>query len=169
MVTTTAVVSGLVCVELLKILEQKPIEILRNAFVNLALPYFGFSEPLKPASTKVRDDWSWTLWDRFEVDGDMTLQNFLDYFKDKHQLEVTMVSAGVSMIYSFFMSRDKLAERLPKKLADVVATVTKQPLPKNKDYLVFEICCNRLEDGEDVDVPYVRYRFRKGEVQVGDE
>ena len=23
----------------------------------------------------------WTLWDRFEIEGDMTLQQFIDYFK----------------------------------------------------------------------------------------
>jgi len=116
MVTTTALVCGLVCVELLKLIQNKKIEDYKNGFVNLALPFFGFSEPISPAKTKIRDNWSWTLWDHFDLDGQLTLQQFLNHFKEKYQLEVTMISCGVCMIYSFFLPKDKLAERLPKKI-----------------------------------------------------
>ena len=81
MITTTAVVSALVCIELLKIHQNRPIEELKNGFVNLALPFVAFSEPLKPPTTKIRDGWEWTLWDRFEVDGELTLQEFIEHFK----------------------------------------------------------------------------------------
>jgi len=102
------------------------------------------------------------LWDRFEIDEgkELTLKEFIEYFKNKHRLEITMISSGVSMIYSFFMAKDKLNERLPKKLSEVISTVSKQSLPENKENLVLEICVNRIEDDEEVDVPYVKYRFR---------
>lgn len=160
MVTTTALITGLVCIEMLKLLQDKPLEKYKNGFVNLALPLFAFSEPLAPPKKTIRDDWGWTLWDRFDIEGDITLQQFLDYFKEKHQLEVTMMSSGVSMLYSFFMAKDRLQERLPMKISTLVETVSKQPLPQNKKYLVLEVCCNRLSDEEDVDTPYVRYKFR---------
>lgn len=161
MVTTTAVVSGLVCLELLKVIQNKPLDMLKNGFVNLALPFTAFSEPIEPPKTKVRDGWEWTLWDRIEVDGDMTLQEFLDHFKEKYQLDVSMISCGVSMIYAFFMSKDKQAERLPKKLSEVITTISKQPLPKDKNHLILEIVVSRLEDDEEVDVPFVKYNFRR--------
>jgi ubiquitin-activating enzyme E1 len=160
MVTTTAVVSGLVCIELLKIHQNKPIEEIKNGFINLALPFCAFSEPIQPAKTKIREGWQWTLWDRFEVEGELTLQEFLDYFKEKHQLEISMVSCGVAMVYAFFMGKDKLAERLPKKLSEVVSIVNKQAIPANKSHLILEICANRLEDDEEVDVPFVKYTFK---------
>jgi len=160
MVTTTALITGLVCIEMLKLVQEKVLEKYKNGFVNLALPLFAFSEPLAPPKKMIRDDWGWTLWDRFDVEGDISLQQFLDYFKEKHQLEVTMMSSGVTMLYSFFMQKDKLQERLPMKISTLVETISKQPLPLNKKYLVLEVCCTRLSDDEDVDTPYVRYKFR---------
>lgn len=160
MVTTTALITGLVCIEMLKLIQNKKIEKYKNGFVNLALPLFAFSEPLAPPKKEITKEWGWTLWDRFDVEGDITLQEFLDHFKNKHQLEVTMISSGVSMLYSFFMGKDKLQERLPMKVSKLIENVSKQPLPANKKYLVMEICCNRMSDDEDVDVPYVRYKFK---------
>jgi ubiquitin-activating enzyme E1 len=161
MVTTTALITGLVCIEMLKLVQDKVIEKYKNGFVNLALPLLAFSEPLAPPKKMIRDDWGWTLWDRFDVEGDISLQQFLDYFKETHKLEVTMMSSGVSMLYSFFMAKDKLLERLPMKISTLVETISKQTLPQNKKYLVLEVCCTRLSDDEDVDTPYVRYKFRK--------
>ena len=83
----------------------------KNGFANLALPFVTFSDPIKaPTSNFLGKDW--TLWDRFVIgeDGEMTLQQFMDYFKDQEKLEITMLSQGVSMLYSFFMPAGKILD-----------------------------------------------------------
>ena len=63
-------------------------------------------------------DVEWTLWDRFDVNGrkedgrEMTLREFLDYFKNEHKLDVNMLSYDVSILYSFFMQKSKVESRM---------------------------------------------------------
>lgn len=127
----------------------------KNGFVNLALPLCSLSEP-SPAKKQKYYDIEWTLWDRFEVKGEMTLSDFLLYFKEKHKLEITMISQGVCMLYSFFQPKAKLQERMSMTMTDVVRKVSKRQIAPHERALVFEICCND-ENDEDVEVPYVRY------------
>ena len=116
--TTTALVTGLVVLELFKIVDGKDdIEQYKNGFVNLALPFFGFSEPIaSPKGEYLSKDGKVTidkLWDRFEVDN-VTLQQFLNDFEQKG-LEITMMSSGVSLLYASFYPPKKLADRMGLK------------------------------------------------------
>lgn len=127
----------------------------KNGFINLALPLFTFSEPTRAKESEYYGI-KWTLWDRFEVTGEMTLGEFLEYFKQEHKLEITMLSQGVCMLYSFFTQKSKLAERMSLPMSEVVRKVSKKQIAAHERALIFEICCND-DTGEDVEVPYVRY------------
>lgn len=190
--TTTAFVTGMVCIELYKLVrlgytdpcgstdagawarpnsdtyseanvkaQEKTLELFKNGFANLALPFFAFSEPMAPAKTEMGQGRKWTLWDRFDINEgkDVTLEQFLQIFKDRFGLEISMISCGVSMLYSSFTSAAKLKERLPTPLSQVAQNVGKMEFTETQKYLVLEVCCND-EEGEDVEVPYIRYCFK---------
>ena len=50
--TTTALVTGAICIELLKVAQRMPLDKLTNTFCNLALPLFTGMTPEPPAVTK---------------------------------------------------------------------------------------------------------------------
>lgn len=161
--TTTAMATGLVCLELYKLLDGKrDIEQYKNSFVNIALPFMAFSEPIAAPKFKFKSpkgEQTWTLWSRFDVRGNPTLQQFIDHFKDDSGLEVTMLSSGVSMLYASFMPPKKSQERLGMKMSELIESVSKKPLPAHARYQIVEMMCDD-EDGEDVEVPYVRVEVK---------
>ena len=156
--TTTALVTGLVNLELYKLLDNKrKLESYSNAFVNLALPFIAFSDPM-PAPVHKFNDEEWTLWSRFEVD-DMPLRDFIQYFHDKHGLDITLVSGNMAMLYADFMPPKKKEERLPMRLRELVEHVTKKPVEPHVRHLSIEIMADDL-NGEDVEVPTVSVRIK---------
>lgn len=190
--TTTAFVTGMVCIELYKLVKmgvtdfpkdqndqawarpnsdtyspenvraaEKTLELFKNGFANLALPFFAFSEPVAAPTTEMGQGRKWTLWDRFDVNEgrDISLEEFLKLFKDRFDLEISMISCGVCMLYSSFTSPAKLRERLPMPLSLVAQSVGKMEFTPTQKYLVLEVCAND-DAGEDVDVPYIRYCFK---------
>ncbi|KDQ20703.1 hypothetical protein BOTBODRAFT_26721 [Botryobasidium botryosum FD-172 SS1] len=152
--TTTALVTGLVCLELYKIIDEKrKLDDYKNGFVNLALPFFGFSEPIA-APKKKYGETEWTLWDRFEFKNDPTLKELVAWFQDKHGLEISMVSSGVSMLWSSFVAPKKSQERLPMKMSALIESVSKKPIPAYQKSVIVEVMAND-EEGEDVEVPFI--------------
>ncbi|KAG6590717.1 putative ubiquitin-activating enzyme [Phytophthora cinnamomi] len=162
--TTTALVTGLVCFEFLKVFQHKPLDHYKNGFVNLALPLFTFAEPIEPKATKTMlkgEEYKWTAWDRLEVDrGDMTLKEFLAYFEKEYDAEVSMLSYGVTILYAMYSQKSRSKERMAMKISDLVRTVTKKPIDPKLKYLILEVCAMDA-DGEDVELPYLRYHYKQ--------
>ncbi|ODV68455.1 ubiquitin-activating enzyme E1 1 [Hyphopichia burtonii NRRL Y-1933] len=157
--TTTALVTGLVCLELYKVVAKNDdIEAYKNGFINLALPFIGFSEPIKSAKGKYNDKEFDQIWDRFELHGDITLKELIDHFQEKEGLEISMLSYGVSLLYASFFPPKKVKDRLSLKLTDLIKEVSKKDIPPHVKNLIFEICCDDKE-GEDVEVPYINVKI----------
>jgi ubiquitin-activating enzyme E1 len=147
---------------------KQKLEDYKNGFVNLALPFFGFSEPIAAAKNKYGGT-EWTLWDRFEFQNDPTLKDIVTWFQTNHNLDITMVSQGVSMLWSSFIGKKKASsiilstkkcrdkfgfqseERLPMKFSKLVEHVSKKPIPPHVRHLIVEVMVSD-EDGEDVEV-----------------
>eukprot|EP00897_Mesotaenium_endlicherianum_P006549 jgi/Mesen1/5922/ME000030S05186 len=165
LITTATAVGGLMALELVKLVQQKPLAAHKHSYFNLALPLFTSAQPLPAVKTKVATrrggTFTWTLWDRFELDGSagMTLKSLLSEFEKQHGLEITMLSHGKSLLYAEFVNKKKLQERLPMTLTELVASVAKTKVPPTKTHLTFSIACTDATD-DDIEVPDIRVKIK---------
>jgi ubiquitin-activating enzyme E1 len=166
--TTTALVTGLICLDLYKIVgaARKPLAIdaYKNAFVNLATPFMTLSEPMPPAKTKVvlkGKEWEWTSWDSLDMNlGDITLGEFMEHFEKEYNLEISMLSYGVSILYSFFANAKKVEERKVMKMTEVITSITKKEFPPNQLFIILEVIATDKDTDEEVELPYIKFRFQ---------
>eukprot|EP00559_Dactyliosolen_fragilissimus_P003029 CAMPEP_0184864792 /NCGR_PEP_ID=MMETSP0580-20130426/16092_1 /TAXON_ID=1118495 /ORGANISM="Dactyliosolen fragilissimus" /LENGTH=1052 /DNA_ID=CAMNT_0027363711 /DNA_START=158 /DNA_END=3316 /DNA_ORIENTATION=- len=166
--TTTALVTGLICLELYKVVgsarKTLAIDAYKNGFVNLAIPFITLSEPSAPEKTKAivkGKEWNWTAWDSLDINiGDITLKELMDYFETEYNLEISMLSQGVSILYSFFANKKKVEERMKMPLSKIVTSITKKEFPPSQLFIILELIANDLTTDEEVELPYVKFRFR---------
>ena len=109
--TTTALVTGGICLEIFKLLLNKPVEELANTFSNLAIPIFTSMEPEPPKYVKsiVKGrEWKWSPWDRIDINKpDMTVTDLIAHLDENYGVELSMLSSGVTILFSDFMDRKK--------------------------------------------------------------
>jgi ubiquitin-activating enzyme E1 len=106
-------------------------------------------------------EWEWSPWDSLDMNlGDMTMGEFMDHFENEYNLEISMLSHGVSILYSFFANKKKVEERKAMKMTEVITSITKKEFPPNQLFIILEVIANDLTTDEEVELPYIRYRFR---------
>ena len=128
MITTTAVVSALSCLELIKLVQNAPLELHRNGFINLALPFFAFTAPLPAERTPGLNGASYTLWDQLSITesskaarkGGMTMKSLLKKIRklaianvsdddedvSLDSIQVASLSLGPYLLYANFLHED---------------------------------------------------------------
>lgn len=130
----------------------------RSSYFNLADNTYAFSEPRAPEASTFYST-VWTMWDSFDIDRPMTLRQLLDHFKKEYRLEITMLSHNVTMLFSFFMSDQKLKERENLLIEQCIEHIMEEKLEPHIKSLVLEAyCCD--ENDMDVEVPYIRYLLK---------
>ena len=152
--TATAAVSGLVALELIKVVGGYPVDAYKNCFLNLAIPIMVFTETAKVRRTEIRNGISFTIWDRWTIYGkeDFTLLDFINAVREKYGIEPTMVVQGVKMLYVPVM---------PGHIKRLKLTMQKLVKPSaDKKYVDLTVSFAPETDGdEDLPGPPVRYYF----------
>eukprot|EP00257_Ricinus_communis_P008710 XP_002526617.3 ubiquitin-activating enzyme E1 1 isoform X1 [Ricinus communis] len=153
--TSTAMATGLVCLELYKVLGGgHKVEDYRNTFANLALPLFSMAEPVPPKVIKHRD-MSWTVWDRWVLKGNPTLRELIEWLQDKG-LNAYSISCGSCLLFNSMFPKHR--ERMDRKMVDLVREVAKLELPPYRQHFDVVVACEDDEDN-DVDIPTVSIYF----------
>lgn len=158
--TTTAVIAGLMCLELYKLVQgHQEIRFYRNAYVNLATQYFVLSQPCPSPKFTVAGK-RYSIWDDFLLQGrlggpeEMTLEELLKHIKEKYNLTITGLYYGPAVLYSDLSDHK---DRLKLSISALVRSVNKE-IPDHQEML--EIVPSFAEDEDCVDVPPIRYIIR---------
>jgi len=171
--TTTAMITGAVMLELYKVVQGfDKIEDYRNAFINLAVEIFVFTEPTPPK--KMVDEefnvvmggpikavpQNWTIWDTIELNqGSLTLQQLMDWLKETYKVSTSMVSVGTMALFNGYLPKGKHNERLPWKVEDIYAEVVPNGSIKGQHYIILDIGAALIECGTDATMPKVKYIY----------
>lgn len=153
--TSTAMATGLVCLELYKVLSGgHKVEDYRNTFANLALPLFSMAEPVPPKVIK-HQEMSWTVWDRWILRDNPSLRELLEWLKNKG-LNAYSISYGSCLLYNSMFPRHR--DRMDRKMVDLAKQVAKAELPSNRRHFDVVVACEDDEDN-DIDIPQVSIYF----------
>ncbi|KAM4809981.1 ubiquitin-like modifier-activating enzyme 6 [Rhinophrynus dorsalis] len=152
--TATAAVSGLVALELIKVVGGHPFEAYKNCFFNLAIPIIVFTETAEVRRTEIRNGITFSIWDRWTIYGkeDFTLLDFINAVREKYGIEPTMVVQGVKMLYVPVMPGHA------KRLKLTMHKLVKPGADKKYVDLTVSFAPETNED-EDLPGPPVRYYF----------
>jgi ubiquitin-activating enzyme E1 len=120
--TTTSLVSGLVSLELYKIILKdnyvNKLETYKNWFCNLALPYIGYSEPIGALKQKLGTE-EITFWDSF-IFKNPTINELITYFNQKYNLDITTITYDQVMLFSPLLMLKKQLDRKLKTIETIL-------------------------------------------------
>jgi ubiquitin-activating enzyme E1 len=120
--TTTSVVSGLVAIELYKLINfnetNYKIEDYKNTFMGLGVSFIGSSEPVACKSVHV-GKLDISLWTKLKYDN-MTIIELINKFKNEFNVEIDQIIFNNTSIYTSYMNETKRKEILNKNIKSLV-------------------------------------------------
>jgi len=123
--------------------------------------------PQGTSSTIKGKEWKWNQWDRIDINDPekvqrgltiSTMGELIDWMEEEFGVSVDMVNAGVSLIYSGFLSKKIQDARRAMRVEQLVESISNKKIPANCRFLVLGLSLMN-EDDEEVDIPYVRFRI----------
>ncbi|KAM6470755.1 ubiquitin-like modifier-activating enzyme 7 isoform 1-T2 [Liasis olivaceus] len=154
-VTTTAAVAGLTCLELYKLVWQhKDHSSYRHSFFQLSEPLLHRSEPLPSPQAYKYHQKTWSCWDRITVPGFnskgevVTLKDICDHIQREHNLVPQKLLFGTATLYD---KEDKIIEQQPPfSLTELIHQITEKPVSEEHHLLVLSMVCENEELDHDL-------------------
>jgi ubiquitin-activating enzyme E1 len=154
--TTTTIVAGLVALELYKLTQKfTDIEKYSNAFINLALPFFAFSEPMKAKVIKYKSH-EFTQWNSLEFK-DSKLSDLIEYLEEKYNFDLEFLSYNSFIIYSpFLIAAAKRNKRLNMSVRETLEEELNMKLTVDSILITIGVAS---DDDTEVEVPQLKLKF----------
>ena len=176
--TTTATVAGQVAMQLYTLIHTHENKYLRNLFFNLATNYYLFQEPYPPILNEDKTDEEeggplkcipnkFTIWDRLEMKGPKTCQEFFDEMSQKYGIKIDMLIANGEIIMSS-LDEESFEKNKNKKIEDLYLSMAKVKPKENINYILLQLSANidkatiKNKEFKDVSVemPPIKYIFK---------
>jgi ubiquitin-activating enzyme E1 len=158
MATTTGVITGLICLEIYKLVlpqSQWSNTLFQETNVELSntnLYFLQCSPPRKLPNTNFTE---WSIFSDDELNN-ITLKEFLEFFKTKHNLPLMSVLIQNTILFPSLSTNEEDESRLEMKMQDLVTYVTKKPIDSHRRYLLLTL----VSDDDDVEqLPKVIYKL----------
>ncbi|OHT01138.1 Ubiquitin-like modifier-activating enzyme 1 [Tritrichomonas foetus] len=163
--TTTAMICGLVALEMYKVhsIEKKKVEDFRFGSINLAVSLFNIVEPAPCHTQKCEaNGLSYTLWDTWTIKGDLTVKEFIEAVKETYKVQVDMLNIGKSLVYASFMPKYNTDEYFNKKLTAILVQDMNQPPLADGQFLIrCDANCVDINNPDvDVEIPPIALDIR---------
>ena len=164
--TTTAMITGFACIQLLTLVHSKDISLVKNCYFNTCFNIYNINnpsdviymedqeyDPLMDGPT-IAVPKGWTVWDIIKIQGPMTCQEFIDYFKIKYNVNILGIASNfINIIQLFMPSKTK---KLPLRIEDIYEK--SKGLKKGQKCIWLEISgeINNIN----VVMPKIKYTFK---------
>ena len=177
--TTTAAVAGHVSMQLYTLLQTHEIKYLRNLFFNLSNNYYLFSEPTPSLVMEDKTDKEeggpikcipngWTIWDRLEIKGPKTCQQFFDEMLQKYGIDIDILLANGKVIISSTDDDETFKAKKVKLIEELYLSVADIKPKENVNYLLIQLSANikkttiKNQEFEDVavEMPPIKYIYK---------
>lgn len=183
--TTTASMTGLVCLELIKILQNKPLDSYKESSNNLGVNSYFFSTPAEPRKApaeveRFRKDWDddgnevqvpykvfsrpvgFTKWDKTEITGEnLTVKHFMEKFSEVteglqiFEMQIKVEEGAKGFGHTVVFDGD--ADNPDALLTKECIDIYGADVARN-GYILLDV--NAVDsDEQEYDVPRVIYRF----------
>ena len=152
-------ICGFVALEMYKVhsIVPKKCEDFRSCYINLAFNLYSASEPVKchdvvcPANNE-----KCNLWTTWEIEGDVTVGEFIDQAKKKYNIDVESIIVGNFYILNFTDPPKRKEQKLKSKITDILVNELKQqPLNDGQLYVPLIVTCV-----DDIETPVFRLKVK---------
>ncbi|KAG8128383.1 hypothetical protein E2320_015234 [Naja naja] len=159
-VTTTAAVAGLTCLELYKLVWQhKDLGSYRHTSLQLSDVFLSRAQPVPSGQAYKYQQKTWNCWDRITVPGFnskgevVTLRDICDHIQREHDLVPQRLLYGSATLY---VKKDEIEEQQPPfSLTESIRKITGKPVPKECRLLRLEMVCENEEFSDDIPAVHV--------------